>query len=38
MKKIGAQRTELWPTVCYKKLCVDRELNCGQKYVTWSRV
>jgi len=23
------QRPELWPTVGYKKRCVDRDLNCG---------
>jgi hypothetical protein len=22
-------RTEMWVTVGYMKLCVDRELNCG---------
>jgi len=28
------QRPELWPRVCYVKLCEDRDLNCAQKYVT----
>ena len=23
------QKPELWLTVCYMKLCVDRDLNCG---------
>jgi len=23
------QRPELWVTIGYKKLCVDRDLNCG---------
>jgi len=29
------QRPELWVTVGYMKLCVDRDLNCGWKLVTW---
>ena len=28
------QRTEMWPTVCYMNLSVDRDVNCGKKYVT----
>ena len=28
------QRPELWPTVGYMKLCVDRDLNFGLKQVT----
>ena len=28
------QRNELWSKVSYTKLCVDRELNCGQTLVT----
>ena len=27
MTGFGAQRGELWPTVGYMELCVDRELN-----------
>ena len=26
---VGRQRPELWVTVEYMKLCVDRDLNCG---------
>jgi len=32
------QRLELWVTVGYMKLRVDRELNCGQQLLTWSCV
>jgi len=28
------QRPEMLPKICYKKLCVDRDLNWGQKFVT----
>ena len=28
------QRPELWLTVGYMKLCVDRDLNCGLELVT----
>jgi len=28
------QKPELWPTVGYMKLCVDRDLNCGRQLVT----
>ena len=28
------QRPVLWPTECYMKLCVDKDLNLGQEYVT----
>jgi len=28
------QRPEVWPTVFYMKLCVERDLNCVQVYVT----
>ena len=27
--KLRRQRPELWSTVGYMKLCVDRDLNCG---------
>jgi len=26
------QRPELWPKVCYTKMCVERDLNCGQQH------
>jgi len=32
------QRPELWLKVGYMKLCVDRDLKCGWKLVTWSYV
>ena len=35
---LDAQNPELWPTVGYKKLCIDRDLNCGRKLVTKSCV
>ena len=28
------QRPELWVTVGYMKLCVDRDLNFGRQFVT----
>jgi len=28
------QRPELWPTLCYMELCVDRDLIVGQQYIT----
>ena len=28
------QRPELWTTIGYMKMCVDRDLNCGLKLVT----
>ena len=28
------QRPELWSTVGYMTLCVDRDLNCGRELVT----
>ena len=28
------QRPELWMTVGYMNLCVDRDLNCGREWVT----
>jgi hypothetical protein len=28
------QRHELWPTVAYMKLCVDRDMNRGRQLVT----
>jgi len=31
-------RTEMWLTVGYKNLCVNRDLNCGRKFVTRSCV
>ena len=27
------QSPELWPTVGYMKLCVDRDLNCGESWL-----
>ena len=33
MKRLGAQSPELWLTVDYMKLCVDRELKCGLNLV-----
>ena len=27
------QRPELWPTVGYRKLCVDSDLKCGRELV-----
>jgi hypothetical protein len=31
---VRRQRHELWVTVGYMKLCVDRDLNCGRESVT----
>ena len=31
-------RYELWRRVCYKKLCVDRNMNCGGGFITRSFV
>jgi hypothetical protein len=31
---VRRQRPELWPTVGYMKLCVDRALNSGRQLVT----
>ena len=28
------QRPELWPAVGYMKVCVDRDVNCGQQLFT----
>jgi len=28
-RAVGRQKPELWVTVRYRELCVDRVLNCG---------
>jgi len=33
-ESVCRQRTELWSTVSYMKLCVNRDLNCGEEYFT----
>ena len=33
-RRLGEQSPEMWSTVSYMKLCVDRDLNCGRQLVT----
>jgi hypothetical protein len=31
---VSRQIPEMWPTVGYMKLCIERDLTCGRQYVT----
>jgi len=35
---VCSQRPDLWLTVGYMKMCVDRDLNCVWQFVTGSSV